>query len=81
MGDAEEVHTSETRQKILTAMEGAAEPWGPKEICQHSDVAENTVSKRLPGLIADGKIVKVSRGLYVAASRTGLLEAAKRAKT
>jgi hypothetical protein len=76
MGDAEEVHQSEIRQKIVTVLTDvtlASQPMGPKEIANLCDVREDTVRQRLPGMVHSGQIIKVSRGSYIAASRPDLL--------
>jgi hypothetical protein len=76
MGDAEEVHQSEIRQKIVTVLGDvtlASQPIGPKEIANLCDVREDTVRQRLPGMVHSGQIIKVSRGFYIAANRADLL--------
>jgi AAA domain len=76
MGDAEEVHRSDTRQAILTILNDVSlvsEPLGPKDIALQTYVPENRVNQRLIGMVRDGEIIKVSRGGYVSASRSDLV--------
>jgi 5S rRNA maturation endonuclease (ribonuclease M5) len=75
-GNAEEVHQSEIRAKIVTTLSDvtlASQPMSPKEIAEHCDVKEENVRQRLPGMLRDGQIIKVSRGFYIASSRADLL--------
>jgi hypothetical protein len=70
MGDAEEVHRSDTRQAILTILNDISlvtEPLGPKDIALQTYVPENRVNQRLIGMVRDGEIIKVSRGGYISA--------------
>jgi len=76
LGEAEEVHRSDTRRAILTLLNDvslATEPLGPKDIALQTYVPENRVNQRLIGMLRDGEIIKVSRGGYVSASRHDLV--------
>jgi AAA domain len=76
MGEAEEVHRSDTRRAILTLLNDVSlvsEPLGPKEIALQTYVPENRVKQRLIGMRKDGEILKVSRGGYVSTSRSDLV--------
>ena len=76
MGEAEEVHRSDTRQKILTLLEDVStvsEALGPKEIALRTYVKENTVNQRIIGMLDKGEIIKVIRGGYISAKRHDLL--------
>lgn len=66
MGDAEEYRRSETRRKILKALEEADEPLGPKDVAELTDLPENTVRQRLYQMSKDGEVKVVARGQYVA---------------
>jgi hypothetical protein len=83
LGDAEEVHRGDTRQKILTLLNDVSlvkEALGPKEIAVRTYVSENTVNQRLIGMLADGEIVKVFKGGYVSATRSDLVGVYSRKK-
>src|SRR5262249_51214474 len=73
LGEAEEVHRSETRRKIVTALNEASSPMGPKDIAAQSDISETLAKKTLSRMLKDGEIIKVSRGEYISAGRTDLL--------
>jgi 5S rRNA maturation endonuclease (ribonuclease M5) len=78
MGEADEVHRTQTRNRILTLLGDVRKVSGamtPKEIAAETDMSEDLVSKTLARMIEDGEIIKVSRGLYVSASRSDLLSA------
>jgi len=66
MGDAEEYRRSETRRKLLKALEEAGEPLGPKDLAEITDLEENTVRQRLYQMSKDGEVKVVARGRYVA---------------
>jgi hypothetical protein len=65
MGDAEEYRRSETRRKILEALEDADEPQGAKDVAEITDLPENTVRQRLYQMSKDGEVKMVARGRYV----------------
>src|SRR5262249_15995877 len=73
LGEAEEVHRSETRRKIVTALNEASLPMGPKDIAAQSDISETLPKKTLSRMLKEGEIIKVSRGEYISAGRTDLL--------
>jgi hypothetical protein len=83
VGDAEEVHRSDTRQAILTVLNDVSlvsEALGPKEIALRTYVPENTVNQRLIGMVEKGEIIKVIRGGYISASRSDLVSMYQRNK-
>jgi len=49
-----------------------SEPIGPKLIAKQTDMAEDLANKTLGRMMEDGEVIKVKRGLYVAASRADL---------
>jgi AAA domain/Toprim-like len=76
MGEAEEVHRAQSRNRILTLLDDVSsvrEPQGPKQIAAQTDMSEQTVSKTLERMVGDGEIVKISRGQYVSAKRHDLI--------
>jgi hypothetical protein len=78
IGDAEEVHRAQSRNRILTLLGDVRKvsgPLGPKEIARQTDMTDDHVSKTLERMIEDGEIIKVLRGQYIAASRSDLLSA------
>jgi 5S rRNA maturation endonuclease (ribonuclease M5) len=75
-GEAEEVHRSDTRQKILTLLNDVRKvsvPLGPSEIAKQTDTTEDLVNKTLARMVEDDEIIRVSRGRYVSAARPDLL--------
>jgi AAA domain len=76
LGEAEEVHQSDTRRAIVTLLNDVSlvsEALGPKEIALRTYVSENTVNQRLIGMLQGGEIIKVSRGSYISAKRSDLV--------
>jgi hypothetical protein len=75
-GEAEEVHRTDSRGKILTFLNDVRKVSGrvgPKEIAQQTDMSEDLVNKTLARMIEDDEVFKVSRGKYVSAARPDLL--------
>jgi hypothetical protein len=66
LGDAAEVHRSDTRTKILDVLDRAPALMGPGEIAALTDVVRNTVDKMLARMVHDGEVIQVSRGKYAA---------------
>lgn len=77
LGDAAEIHRSETRQKILGALLDAKESMTPPEIASVADIIRNNVDQRLGGMVKDGEVIKISRGKYVHPQRQDLIELAE----
>jgi hypothetical protein len=76
MGEAEEVHRSDTRRAILTLLNDVSlvsEPLGPKDIALQTYVPENRVNQRLIGMRKDSEIIKLSHGKYISANRSDLV--------
>jgi hypothetical protein len=75
LGEAEEVHVTATRRKILTLLEDASlvsEPLSPKEIATQTNTAEGVINTTLHRMLKDGAVEKVGYGKYIAASRPNL---------
>jgi hypothetical protein len=64
LGDAAEVHRSDTRKAILVALEGATTPMSPQEIASITKLSRNVVDQRLLNMRDASEVVQVSRGLY-----------------
>ncbi|MGA8689019.1 MAG: hypothetical protein WB662_03680 [Methyloceanibacter sp.] len=65
MGDASDVHLSETRRKILDALHAdKADSMSPKEIALATGLQKNVVDQRLPGMTESGQVVRLTRGTY-----------------
>ena len=63
MGDASDVHLSETRKKISTAL-AKVEKMTPKEIAFATGLDVNVVYQRLPSMSEEGQVVRLTRGTY-----------------
>ena len=65
VGDAAEVHRSDTRSKILDVLKRAKpNAMGPSDIASVAELKETVVKVRLGNMVADGEVMKTSRGLY-----------------
>jgi RecA-family ATPase len=64
VGAAAEVLMSDTRKAIQRVLKEITEPMGPTDIADAAGLKENVVRQRLPGMIRDGEVRKVGRGLY-----------------
>jgi hypothetical protein len=65
IGNAETVHLSETRKKILDVLLLCkANRMTPQEIAATTDLARAVTDKRLADMVADGQIIKLGRGTY-----------------
>ena len=73
LGDAAEVHRSDTRRKILACVRSASEPLSPETIAHQTDIGRGNVDKSLGRMLADGEIIKISRGLYIHPERIDLV--------
>jgi hypothetical protein len=75
IGEAAEVHQTQSRNKILTFLTDVrlvSEPVGPKLIAKQTDMAEDLANKTIGRMVEDGEVIRVKRGLYIAARRTDL---------
>jgi hypothetical protein len=75
IGDAAEVHQTQSRNKIVTYLTDVTrchEAVGPEKIAQECEMRSDLVRKTLARLVEDGEIIKEKRGLYVAAGRSDL---------
>jgi hypothetical protein len=73
LGEAAEIHRSETRGKVLAVLQEARGPLSPAEIAANASINRNNADQMLSRMIQSGEVVKASRGNYVAASRTDLV--------
>lgn len=64
VGEAAEVHRSDTRTRILDVLKAANELMGPSDIAVAADLKESVVKQRLFHMLPQGEVVKVGRGLY-----------------
>jgi hypothetical protein len=64
LGEASEVRRSEEREAILSVLEAAGEPLGPKEIAGALDQPDNNVKQLLFKMVAAGEVQKERRGKY-----------------
>jgi hypothetical protein len=78
IGEAREVHQAQSRNKILTFLTDVrlvSEPMGPKKIAEATDMSEDLANQTLGRMVTDDEVIRVKRGLYIAASRTDLQKA------
>jgi RecA-family ATPase len=64
IGDAAVAQRSNTRHRILAALEMVKHPMSPEDIATVTAIDCNTVRQRLLHMVADGEVVKVGRGAY-----------------
>ena len=65
IGNADAVHMSETRKKILDALFNCkAGRMTPAEVVAATGLAKNVVDSRLADMVNDGQVVKLGRGTY-----------------
>ena len=64
LGDAAEVHRSDTRKKILTALAEADGAMTPSAIAIASNLSAEVVTQRLYQMLQDGEVAKHKRGEY-----------------
>jgi AAA domain len=72
LGEAADVRRSDTRKKVLDALEKMGTPMGPKELALATGLKEGTVRQRLLGMVEDGEAVKLGHGRYVLPSNEAL---------
>jgi hypothetical protein len=75
LGDAEEVHRTESRAAIVTVLNDltkVSQPLGPKEIADLCDMREDLVRQTLGRMVGDAEIIRVSHGHYISADRQDL---------
>jgi hypothetical protein len=77
LGDASEIHRSETRGTILAMLDEAKEPLAPAEIATQAGLTKNTVDQRLYHMQKTGEVQRLSRGQWVSSKRADLVEAHK----
>ena len=65
LGDVIEVRGSDTRKKILTALEVAVAPMNPGAIATATDLTRNIVDRQLGKMLRDGEVTRLSQGKYV----------------
>lgn len=68
LGDAEEVHRSAERRKIMDALAGAELPMNPGEIAKAAEMKAGNVSRLLGKMVTAGEIEKLAYGTYRAAA-------------
>ena len=73
LGDAAEVHRSEERAAILSALLIADAPMGPGEIASATGMPRNNVDQLLYKMAKDQQVQKAGRGRYVHADRDDLV--------
>jgi len=65
IGDAETVHRSDTRMKIMSVLARVKpKAMGPNHIAEGTGISIKAVEQQLYGLINNGDVVKVGRGKY-----------------
>jgi hypothetical protein len=75
LGEAAEIHRSETRGAILAVLDDAKEPLSPEEIATQAGLSKNTVRQRLYHMQKAGEAQKLSRGQWVSSKRGDLVGA------
>jgi hypothetical protein len=78
LGEAAEIHRSESRGAILAALESATDPMTPAELVAHTNLTRNNVDQLLARMKHKGEVTNTSRGLYIAAGRTDLVPPRKK---
>src|SRR5262249_4971155 len=69
LGEASDVYQSDTRTKILKALEDATALMGPRDIANIVGCQRNAVDQALHRMGADGQVVQVSRGRWAHPSK------------
>ena len=64
LGDAGEVHRSDTRTAILNVLAAATEPMSPDKIAVATSINRNAVDQRLYHMASAGEVAVISRGQY-----------------
>jgi AAA domain len=73
MGDAAEIHRSESRGSVLAVLDDATEPMSPAEIASAAALPKNNVDQLLYRMGKAGEVTKLARGKYAASSRADLI--------
>jgi hypothetical protein len=73
MGDAAEIHRSESRGAVLAVLEDATETMSPAEIASAACLPKNNVDQQLYRMGKTGEVTRLARGRYAASSRTDLI--------
>jgi hypothetical protein len=73
LGDAMEVHRSETRKLILDVLAGATVLLSPEQIAAATGVKRNAVDQRLYRMVKDGEVIQIHRGRYAPPDRAKML--------
>jgi hypothetical protein len=73
MGDAAEIHRSESRGSVLAVLDDATEPMSPAEIALAAGLPKNNVDQLLYRMGKAGEVTKLARGKYAASSRADLI--------
>ena len=76
LGDAQEVHRSETRSAILSVLKEASDLMTPKQIENATDIPLNNINQRLHKMYESGEVAKPQRGLYAHPDRLDDISAA-----
>jgi hypothetical protein len=83
MGNAEDVHRSETRQAILhylAGMPGVLDSASPEDILHGTNILRSNLDVTLSRMVGAGEIIKVSRGKYALPEAAEGFEATPRKK-
>jgi hypothetical protein len=74
LGNAADVHRSNERGKILSALYDAVDLLGPQEIADRSRMKPDNVRYLLGQMVEAGEVLKASRGRYCHPHRSDLAE-------
>jgi hypothetical protein len=80
LGEAGEVHRSDTRKRILDALRAATEPMNPNDVADACDTSIGAVKKQLQRMARAGEVTKASRGRYVHPERSDLWQTKTKAR-
>jgi RecA-family ATPase len=72
LGEAGEVHMSDSRKRILDALLAATEPQHPKDVADACEMSSGAVKRQLERMARAGEVARVSRGRYVHPERSDL---------
>jgi AAA domain len=64
LGEAAEVHRSDSRKTILSVLQRASRPMGPADIAAGTEINRNNIDQLLRRMSLDGEVIQVSRGRY-----------------
>ena len=65
LGDAKDIKSTDTKQKIYDAIKEADKPLSPKELAEVTGIEYGYIRKTLPDLMKEGNIIKQDRGKYI----------------